>query len=300
MDQARDTTEASLDLIIPVYLNQRIVFDLIAMLQDGISTVTRVNSSEAVKSGDEQRYGATFGLANALSSLLKIDVSGERTKTNEGATHTRVSNERVHTPSSLFQKLRTILREKGALKIATPQYTPTSGDIIEFSSALTRNPLIQTMDTFGKLLDMATAFSDDQQKGKKGQQSEATKLKSQMDKFTESLKAGETIDMVSDTSAWKYKAVVTLEEEYLNDPTMSDLVDGQFHVVGKVTRVISDSEHSINLLRKTSISALNKQLLETAFAQFSQVASSGSIEIPKIEWEIRGPVIQVIPIAIFA
>ena len=30
------------DLIIPVYLNQRVVFDLVAMLQDGIATVTKV------------------------------------------------------------------------------------------------------------------------------------------------------------------------------------------------------------------------------------------------------------------
>jgi hypothetical protein len=33
------------NLIIPAYLNQRIVFDLIAMLQDGLSTVTRITST---------------------------------------------------------------------------------------------------------------------------------------------------------------------------------------------------------------------------------------------------------------
>jgi len=30
------------DLLVPVYLNQRIVFDLVAMLQGGIATVTNV------------------------------------------------------------------------------------------------------------------------------------------------------------------------------------------------------------------------------------------------------------------
>ena len=34
------------DLIIPVYLNQRFVFDLVAMLQDGIATVTKVVKTE--------------------------------------------------------------------------------------------------------------------------------------------------------------------------------------------------------------------------------------------------------------
>ena len=32
-------------LIVPVYLNQKLVFDLLAMLQDGISTVKAINST---------------------------------------------------------------------------------------------------------------------------------------------------------------------------------------------------------------------------------------------------------------
>ena len=67
------------ELIIPVYLNQRIVFDLIAMLQDGMSTVTRVSSSEESKSVDNQRYGTSFGLGQALSSLLKFQRSPRNT-----------------------------------------------------------------------------------------------------------------------------------------------------------------------------------------------------------------------------
>ena len=43
----------SLELIIPVYLNQRIVFDMIAMLQGGIATVTRICSAE-LESGREE------------------------------------------------------------------------------------------------------------------------------------------------------------------------------------------------------------------------------------------------------
>ena len=37
-------------LIVPVYLNQRLVFDLLAMLQGGISTVTAINKTENVNS----------------------------------------------------------------------------------------------------------------------------------------------------------------------------------------------------------------------------------------------------------
>ncbi len=108
------------DLIIAVYLNQRIVFDLIAILQDGMSTVTRISSSEETKKSDTQRYGAAFGLSQALSSLLKIDVSGNREKSREGSTGLQKSEERVHTPSSLFQKLRSILASDNKIEVVTP------------------------------------------------------------------------------------------------------------------------------------------------------------------------------------
>ena len=79
---------ASSDLVIPVYLNQRIVFDLISMLQDGISTVSRVTTVEETSSKDERKYGASFGLSQAFSSLLKISVGGKR-ELGQGSTDPR-------------------------------------------------------------------------------------------------------------------------------------------------------------------------------------------------------------------
>jgi len=289
------------ELIITVYLNQRVVFDLIAMLQDGMSTVTRISSSESNKDASTQRYGAAFGLSQALSSLLKIDVSGDRSRVKEGSSDTQKNEERVHTPSSLFQKLRSILKAQNRIMVVDADYEPQSGDIIEFSASLRRNPLVQVMDTLLQLFDMALAFSDQSQKiSKKTRPDDFTKLKSQIKLFSEMLKAGDTIDIVSDDLACGHKAVITLDEEYLSDPTMADLVDGQFKVVGKVIRAINDFQGSVNLLRKGAVGAMNKQMLEEAFAHFTTAAVSASVDLPKIEWEIQGPVIQVVPIAIFA
>ncbi len=35
------------DLVIPVYLNQRVVFDLVAVLQDGIASVTQISQTHS-------------------------------------------------------------------------------------------------------------------------------------------------------------------------------------------------------------------------------------------------------------
>lgn len=298
--------DISQELIIPVYLNQRVVFDLIAMLQGGISTVTRITSSESYSGKDQQQYGAAFGLSKAFSTLLKIDVSGTRQKAQEDSSGIQKAEERVHTPASMFQSLRASLSDRKELLIVDKEYKPKIRDIIEFTAHLRKNPIIQTMDTFVGLMEMAILFSDTptqktKQKGRKTHKPDDNKhIKKQMEQFLESLKTGDTVDIVSDSLQCDFKAVITLEREFLNDPTMSDLVDGQFNVLGKVIRVIDNEQDSINLIRKTAVSAMPEKIMSDAFSSFSALSSDEGFNLPPLELEVKGPVIQILPIAIFA
>ena len=81
---------------------------------------------------------------------------------------------------------------------------------------------------------------------------------------------------------------------------MSDLVDGRFNVLGKVIRVIDSEDDAISLIRKTAMSAMPKKIMKEAFSGFSALSTDQGFNIPDLELEIRGPVIQVLPIAIFA
>lgn len=292
------------ELIIPVYLNQRIVFDMIAMLQGGIATVTRVTSTESSLNSDKQQYGATFGLNKALSTLLKIDVSGNRQKKKEDSLGTQTNEEKVHTPASMFQMLRKSLVAENKLIFIDEKYKPEIRHIVEFTAPLRKNPIIQTMDALIGVMDMAILFSQETPQHHKGQKPKGPDtnkmIKGQMEQFLESLKAGDTVDIVTDTLSCGYKAVITLEREYLNDPTMSDLVDGHFNVLGKVIRVINDDQDSINLIRKTAVSAMPENILNTAFSGFSELSKTQGFKIPSLELETKGPVLQVLPIAIFS
>ena len=91
----QDTT----DLIVPVYLNQRVVFDLVAMLRDGIATVTKVMDTVDQSTVKEGEVGGTFGLNKALSSLLRVDLSGRASRAKTDAEQHVQSEERVHTPA---------------------------------------------------------------------------------------------------------------------------------------------------------------------------------------------------------
>ncbi len=102
-------------LIVPVYLNQRLVFDLLAMMQGGISTVTSVSKTDSSGSSDTDKVKASFGLSQVLSSLLKIDLSGEKENKETTNKVDSISEQRVHTPASLFYQLRAMLLEKKLL-----------------------------------------------------------------------------------------------------------------------------------------------------------------------------------------
>lgn len=290
-------------LIVPVYLNQKLVFDLLAMLQGGISTVTTITESSSNNNVDGEKVSVGFGLSEAFSTLLKIDLSGSKEKTIESEETNTSSQERVHTPASLFFQLRNLLLEKGYLK-EVEEDLPKAGDFVEFEGFLKRNPIVETIDSLAEMLDMADAFSNKPQ-SKKGnnnssQQSEYKKIKQQMVHFSDALKAGSTIDLSSTNLNGRFTAVVTVETGFLNDPLMSDLVDGQFKVIGKVIRSVQDSSESINLLRKTALSKMPSDVMLQAMAQLSSLGSEKGFGIPELKMEVDGPAIQVLPIAIYA
>jgi len=225
-------------LIVPVYLNQKFVFDLLAMLQGGISTVTTVTEASSNSKSEGEKVSAGFGLSEAFSTLLKIDLSGSKDKSSGSEEKSTTSQERVHTPASLLFQLRNLLIEKGYLDETLSRELPKAGDFVEFEGFLKRNPIVETIDSLAEMMDMAEAFEDKPQpkKGNRGSShpSENQKIKQQMVRFSDALKAGSTIDLSSASLEAGYTAVVTVETGFLNDPLMSDLVDGQFKIIGKV------------------------------------------------------------------
>ena len=289
-------TKDDTEFIIPVYLNQRIVFDLLAMLQDGISTVTRVNTSEESKKKDDQRYGVVFALGQALSGLVKIDLAGNRARTSEGSTGFEKSEEKVHTPASLFQKVRSLLKEKNKILTGNDKYQPVPGHLVEFSTSLNRNPLIQSIDSMVEMLELIVAF-DLKDKESEKLRARAQKQRGPMRSLSQQLRAGNTIDIIGSTLPSGHKPVITLEQEFLTDPTMADLVEGQFTTLGKVIRVIPDSDGSFSLLRKTVLSAVKAEALAE---MFSILSNAKTLQFPEIVWELKGPLIHVLPVAIFS
>jgi len=279
------------------------VFDLVAMLQGGISTVTRVSESRQERSSSDREIGAAFGLSNAFASLLKIDLAASRRQAMGDEAGRTSQEERVHTPASLFFVLRRLLAEKQLLR-HTGAEAPSPGDFLEFSTALTRNPVVEVIDALHQLMSMAALFaeaelpvSNKQQKGPKPIPKGG--LVDQIERFRAMLRTSDTIDLITEPLQSGHRAVITVEQQYLNDPAMSDLVDGTFTVIGKVTRVLSAGEGAVSLIRKTPLGRLPHSLLDNAFEGINKLSALQGFSLPRIEWDIAAPVMQVLPVAIY-
>jgi hypothetical protein len=118
--------------------------------------------------------------------------------------------------------------------------------------------------------------------------------------FNDHLTTGQTIDIIARNIFDKYKAVITLETEYLNDQTMADLVDGKFSVVGKVIRVVTEEKDKIGLIRKFALTMMPKSILENMMGSLQKLSKEQDFNMPDLQWELSGPTFQILPIAIFA
>src|SRR5215207_6866227 len=98
------------DLCVPIYLNQKIVFDLLAMLEDGFSELSTINTSTSESDAQKSGYGGSVGASN-IFAFLGVSLKGERSKEKGSTEQQEATAERIHTPNSLFFKLRSLLKD---------------------------------------------------------------------------------------------------------------------------------------------------------------------------------------------
>ena len=104
-------------LIIPVYINEKIVLDMLAIIEDGFSMVSQINYTEHKESSSAQKVDAGISTsAPILSKFLKIDVSGGLSHEGNKGENENVIKEKVHTNVSLLSKFRGFLVENKILK----------------------------------------------------------------------------------------------------------------------------------------------------------------------------------------
>ena len=289
-------------LIVPVYINEKIVLDMLAIMEDGFSTVSQVNYTEHKESNSIQKGEAGISTsATILSKLLKINISGELNHTGSKGENENITKEKVHTNVSLLSKFRGYLVENKMLKSNFEVSKMQVGDFIEVEGELQKNPLINYLELFIDLFRMADIFAEKPQLGNKtqanNQKQQGNKMLNQIKLFADELKHSGTIDFI--LSDQKGTAVLSAQEQYLANDNVSEIIGGHFKVLGKVISICKDHTEEIDLLRKTSLSILSEGLLTEMFAGFKN-EDMKQFNLPELKTKITSPAVIVIPVAIYA
>lgn len=289
-------------LMIPVYINEKIVLDMLAIIEDGFSTVSQVSYSDHKENSNAQKIEAEVSTsASILSKLLKIDLKGELSHSGNCGETENTTKEKVHTNVSLLSKFRAFLTDANILKSGFDISNMKIGDFIEVEGELQKNPLINCMDIFVDMLRMADIFAEKPQlnaktqaKAQKQQQDETMK---KIKSFASELKHSGTVDFILSDSAGT--VVLSAQEQYLSNDNISEILGGHFKVLGKVIAICADKTESIDLLRKTTLSILPHDLLADMFS-YLQNEDMKQYNFPELKTEISGPAVIVIPVAIYA
>lgn len=289
-------------LIVPIYINEKIVLDMLAIMDDGFSMVSQVSHAEQRDSNHTS--GAEVGVSTSstiLSRLLKINISGELNHAKSRGKTDSVTKEKVHTNVSLLSKFRGFLADRKMLKTDFDVSKIRIGDFIEVEGELQKNPLINYMDQFLGIFRMADIFTEKPQLGSKNrannQKQTNNEISKQIKSFAEELKHSGTVDFI--LSDKQGTAVLSAQEQYLANDNVSEIIGGRFKVLGKVISICKDETEHIDLLRKTSLSILPEKMVTDMFSDFKN-NDIQEYNFPELITKISGPAVIVIPIAIYA
>ena len=289
-------------LMVPVYINEKIVLDMLAIIEDGFSTVSQVSYNEHKENSNVQKLESGVSTsANILSKLLKIDLKGEVSHSGSSGENTSVAKEKVHTNVSLLSRFRTFLVNEKILKSGFDTANIKIGDFIEVEGELQKNPLINYLDIFLDLFRMVDIFTEKPQLGSKtqtkAQKQQENEIVTQIKSFADELKHSGTIDFILSDDVGT--VVLSAQEQYLSNDNISEILGGHFKVLGKVIAICKDETENVDLLRKTTLSIFPIDQITEIFSGF-QNSGIKQFNLPELKTQIPGPAVIVIPVAIYA
>lgn len=278
-------------LTIPIYLNTKIVFDMLATIEDGFSEVKNIQTSKSKSEEDDAE--ANIGTSN-LFAFLSVGIRGNHK--NGSSDEKTVIEEKTHTTVSLFQRLKAQLedekminRDIGRLEI---------GDFVEIQGTLKTNPLIDMLSGLKELMTLANLFSDQPKsnQNKKNKLMSDNKFNAQIEGLINGLQADGKKDIICESDSMS--VVLPTDENYFLNSNMSEVTDGNYKILGKVVQIYKESG-GISLLRNTVFSRLQLDKLKEFQDVFNDPALSQFVGEDGIKTMVQAPVIMIIPIAIY-
>lgn len=278
------------DLTIPVYLDEQIVMDLIATIDEGFSEFYTIETTENKESNTNM---SANGQVKPLKIFkAKMDIAHSR----ENASETKRQESKVQTVVSMFHNLKKYLIQNGFVK---KDEKIEHGDFLELSGEFSINPLIDLLYTFSNIFNMTEIIdkgSNSHTKSKKNTEAlENKQIESQIKGLINIFQTDGKIDVICHTQEKTF--IIPSKKEYFIDEKGDVIRTGNFRMLGKVIK-ICDKDESISLLRDTKIGKIKKTLLDTAIDSFNNPEIKDTFDFEEVVVDYNNAVL-VYPIAIY-
>jgi hypothetical protein len=287
------------NMILPVYLNQKVVFDLLAIIENGFTQIRSIEKKENKEGVVESEIDSSIGTGNTFG-LFGLKLGAKLKGSNAQQDQQTVSEERIHTPTSLFEKLLVHLEENSLIKDVLDESdfkVIETGDFVRIKGTISVNPLIKAFDSMYHMINMISSMNV---KGSGNSSSgDIKRTTEQIKKFNDNMKVTGLIDLLQRNKNG-FDAVSQADIRFFENENVGILENGEYTVIGKVIKIVTDETEPINLLRNTSLSAAGDTIIDQLLAGFQtdEIRRTG-MNIPSIKSRVKTGIL-LIPIAIYA
>lgn len=318
-----EITHSAEDLLIAVYLDTSSLLDLLATVEDGFTLVERVTTGQTSGSTSERSASGEVSSPGILN-FFKVGLSGKLGRTKAEGTSDSSEAELTHTYGSLLNRFRRYLVAEHLVDPGAEGQAQgfRVGDFVEFSGVVRPNPFTASFQRLQRMLgfaEIAFAMDGKQQQSQPGasrgggkgqnqqrkpaQNSQQRELKAMADffeKITTDVEREGTNTLVIEQSNGDYSAILTIFEAYLRDRSMSELLNREFRILGKVARHLPEgSDEEVDLLASSGIAGFPSEVMEGLTEAISAMSGSGSAQVDAPATTIKPPAIEIVPIAIY-
>ena len=279
------------NLTIPVYLDEQIVMDLIATIDDGFSEFYTIETTKNKGIGTEVN-------ANGQGKVLKLfkakmDLSHSRENTNG----TKKQESKVQTVVSMFHNLKQYLNQNDFIEKNNKEFK--NGDFIELQGEFSINPLIDLLNTFSNFFEMSGVINKAANTSKaKNKRTEALKdmqIESQIKGLIKVFETDGKIDVICHSGDKTF--IIPSKKEFFTDGKGDVIRTGNFRMLGKIVKICSEKEN-ISLLRDTKIGKIKSSILDTAIESFNNPEIKNVVDFEPVVTNYDNAIL-VYPIAIY-
>ncbi|WP_435157104.1 DUF6414 family protein [Amycolatopsis sacchari] len=322
-------TPKSFELAHPIYLDTPMLISFLAALDDGVYYTSEV--AEKVGKSRKSDGEASAGIKiPSLASLLGLSLSVSGKYSRQSADDQNVESKfvREHTSASLFNRLRSRLHADNLVTFVGPE-DPLSkvqpGTLIETRGTIETDPMRTIVDFLKSIWPFVETEQEkapqlpsvkrsqrrnmspeqiaqlEELEAKQNAASAAAEEQRQTMKLVEMMEkdmdSSPILDLVLTNET--ISGLIAAKREFFGGEVAASMLGGNFSLLGKVTAVDPRNDAHTSVIRRGAMSTVVNTGIVPMLEAMRENFQQNGIQLAVPEPYIKGPYVQVIPLAIF-